>query len=211
MQLHLGADVRGREDEKLGELRRVLYDPATGEVTSLVVQHSGFDERRMLVPIGAIDTADHGGVVLALSRDQFEGLEEAGERYNVAPPPTADNLEVAENLAPEEVPDVPPVGAATGVESIAFTPVVEETSFAPEGIEGVDGDTVIQALDGELGRVADILVDDQTRRIQGFAVEKGLIFKSEVEVPGDVVSEIRPGTIVLNVERDALEGAGDRE
>lgn len=205
MELHFGGDVRGREDEKLGTLRRVLFDPETFEVISLIIHHGGPDDRLVQVPVGAIDVADHDGIVLALSSDQLSELGEAGESHNIAPPPTADNLETQEEIAPVDVPDVPAVGAATGVESIAFTPIVEETSFAPGQADGIDSDTVIAALDGELGQVADVLVDDETKRIRGFAVEKGLIFKHDIEVPREAVTEYRPGTIVLNVPRSDLE------
>src|SRR5947207_2671820 len=112
MDFHLGSDVRGREDEKLGDLRRIVVDPETREVVSLVVQHAGFDERELIVAIGAVDAADHTGIALVLSGDQFNDLEDFANTRNVAPPPVADNLEEDTNLAPENVPDVPSVGAA---------------------------------------------------------------------------------------------------
>ena len=204
MDLHLGIDVRGREDEKLGDLRQIVLDPETREVVSLVVQHAGFDERELIVPIGAVDAADHSGISLELSSDQFNQLEIFADTRNIAPPPVADNLEEDTNIPPEIVPDVPSIGAATGVESIAFTPVIEEDEHIPARDETIDGECTIWATDGEIGRVSDVRVDDQTNRIVSFAIEKGFIFKHEIEIPVDWVEDIRPGSIILKVEKATI-------
>lgn len=204
MDLHFGSDLRGRDDEKLGELRGVVFDPGTGQVVSLIAQHAGLDERNVVAPIGAVASADHDGVNLELSRDQFDGLPDFADAHNIAPPPSADNLEGAGEIAPDNVPDVPAVGAATGVESIAFTPVIQETEHIPRGDDVIDGHTTVRATDGDVGAVADVRVDDQTNRITGFAVEEGLIFKHEVEIPMDVVTEITSDAISLSIDKAAV-------
>lgn len=209
MDFHLGTDVRGPEDERLGELRRIVFDPETWEVVSLVVQHAGLDEREVIVPIGAVDSADHEGIILELSSDQFSGMERFADVHNLAPPPVADNLATEDTIEPDNVPDVPPVGAATGVESIAFTPVIQEDERVDGQDDVIDHESSVWATDGEVGRLSDIQVDDETRRITGFAVTKGVLFRHEVEIPRDLVASIRPGTIVLTVEKASLADNND--
>lgn len=205
MEFHFGADARGRDDEKLGYVRGVVLEPDTDQIASLIVEHAGFDERRVLVPIGAVESASHDGTDLALSRQQFDQMPNFAIDRNIAPPPTADNLEDEDNIAPENVPDVPPVGAATGVESIAFTPIIQETENIPGDDDVIDAQTVVRATDGEIGSVADVLVDDQTNRITALALEKGFIFKHEVKLPIGWAVSIQPEEIVLNVDRARVE------
>jgi sporulation protein YlmC with PRC-barrel domain len=209
MDFHFGADVRGRDDERLGELRQLAFDPGTLEIVSLVVQHAALDERDVIVPIDAVDGADHGGVVLQLSRDQFERMRQFATERNVAPPPLADNLELEDNIEPENVPDVPSVGAATGVESIAFTPVIEEDINVPAEDGLLGHELTVVATDGEVGQLRDVRVNDQTRRIESLALENGILFKHEIDIPIDWVASIQADTIVLNVGRASLSENGD--
>jgi sporulation protein YlmC with PRC-barrel domain len=122
----------------------------------------------------------------------------------VAPPPLADNLATDDTIEPENVPDVPPVGAATGVESIAFTPVIQEDERVAGQDDVIDHDFSVWATDGEIGRLSDVRIDGETRRITGFGVQKGVLFHHEVDIPRDLVAGIRPGTIVLTVEKASL-------
>jgi uncharacterized protein YrrD len=201
MDFDFGADVRRPDGEKLGELRHVVYDPDTTQIVYLVVEHSGFEGREVLVPIGAVEGADDDAVTLELSRQQFDSLRDFVTDRNVAPPPDAANITEDEITEPVNVPDVPPVGAATGVESIAFTPIVQEIRHIPGRDEVIDGNSVVWATDGEVGKVRVVEMNDQTERITGFVVEKGLIFHHDLFVPIDWVENIRPEVIVLNVDQ----------
>lgn len=212
MDLHLGADVRQRDGHRFGALHRIVYDPETQQVEFLVVEHAGMDDRDVLVPIGAVQSADNNVIYLELSREQFDSLENFVDHvHNIAPPPDAANVTDDEITDPVDVPDVPAVGAATGVESIAFTPLVEEIVHVPPIDEVIDGDTTVWATDGEIGRVKHVLVSDETDRITALVVEKGFIFHHDIEIPMEWVENIRPETVVLTVDKATVEAAAQGE
>jgi hypothetical protein len=208
-----GADVIPTDGGTAGELLRAVYDPATWEVVALVVQHAGFgslSEVDMLVPIGLVSGTEFGIVDLTVTQEQFDQLEPFADARNVAPPPDRDHsADLDEELM--DVPDVPPVGAATGVESIAFTPIIEESTHVPayEGI--VDGRSIVWATDGEAGRLVAISIDGETRRLRTILVRRGSVFTKDAPVPIEWVADVNPETIVLNVNMGAVDEVTPKE
>lgn len=209
MDFHFGGDVRGRDGADLGTLRAAVLDPGTDQIVSLVIQHGILDTRRVVAPIGSVTGADGSVVDLEFDQHQFSGLPDYADSRNIAPPPSADNLEQRGNIPPENVPDVPPVGAATGVESIAFTPVIEEDINVPPQDQVISGETVVQASDGEVGNLSDVVVDDQTRRLSAFVVRQGVFFTHDVTIPRDWAVSITPDTITLGVDRAQIHDRGE--
>lgn len=211
MDFHFGAYVSSRDGVRLGDLHAVVFDRATGEVTSLVVDPDGQEAEYRLLPIGAVDSGDATEVFAALTNDQFVDLPRFAEVRNIAPPPTADNLETDENLEPENVPDIPPVGAATGVESIAFTPVLEEEIAVPAEDSVIDNGFTVRATDGDVGQVQDIVIDNQTNRITYVSVARGTVFEHDVDIPAGWLREIGPDWIGINVDLATVQKHADEE
>ncbi len=205
MEFHLGAQVRNPDGDVLGTLQRVVYHPESSLVVSLVVLHAGWSERQVFVPIGEVNGADDESVEIRLPAEKYDELDIYSETRNVAPPPDA--AEVSSDLMhePLDVPDVLPVGAATGVESIAFTPIIEELSYVLPGEQVIDHATVVWAIDGEVGKVSSVLVDDETMQLSGFQVTWGVVFTHSARVPMDWVENVLPETIVLTVDRATVE------
>ncbi|HLJ66353.1 MAG TPA: PRC-barrel domain-containing protein [Chloroflexota bacterium] len=203
MEIQVGADVRRGDGERLGSIRGLVYDPATEEVTSLLVERAGLLGGEAIVPIGVVESADVEAVILDISRDQFDEMRRVVDR-NVAPPPTRDDDEPDPD---DGLPDAPPVGAATGVESIAFTPIIEESVPMPSSDEIIGPDTTVWASDGEIGQVRAVWVDEQTRRIQALLIERGVIFHTDQEIRMEWVASVKPETIVLNVPKSEVEAA----
>lgn len=210
MDFHLHCHVRQRNGLDAGELRHVVCDPETREVISLVVYEGGLDGRAVILPIGAVDSADDDAVYTELTGDQFDRLERYAYALNVAPPPAdldPDTVSSDQLQEPIDVPDVPPVGAATGITSIAFTPILEIWRNVPAGSVILDDMTIVEASDGELGRVRHVLADDETRRVTGLVVEKGFIFTRDVEIPMDWVTNFGTERVALSVSKAEVEAA----
>jgi uncharacterized protein YrrD len=209
MQLQLGADVRLPDGGKLGELVRLVYDLAAQQVHSIVVLRNRVNGGEVLVPVGVIQSADDEAVLLDVDEEQFATFEPFEHTHNLAPPPDA--AEVTSDLIhdPVDVPDVAPVGAATGVESIAFTPIVEEDMNVPTGDQVLDRSTTVWATDAEVGHLKAAWVSDQSGQVTDFLAERGLIFPHDTLVPIDLVLSIHSETIVLTVPAHTLENANN--
>jgi sporulation protein YlmC with PRC-barrel domain len=205
MEFHFGARVLGMDEIGLGELTRVVYDPETWRIDVLIAQSVRMGERELQVPLNVVETTDDETVQLSLSEDEFEDLDVYSWSHNVAPPPDRDFADVDEEdeLAPGS--ESPPIGAATGIETIAFTPIIEEDVFIPSGDGVIDRLTEVWATDGLVGSVRTVNVDDQTGNISRLLVRHGTIFTHEIEVPVEYVETMRTDTIVLNVDRSAVD------
>ncbi len=204
MQLQFGVDVRRPDGGKLGELRRAVFDPGTQQITAIVVLHNRLDGREIKVPIGVVGSADDESASLDVSEEQFDQFEDFATTRNVAPPPDA--AEVTSDLIddPVDVPDEPPIGAATGVESIAFIPIVEEVIHVPTGDQVLDSSTTVWATDAELGHLIQLRLADETNRVESLIVEHGFFFHRRTEVAFDLVENVLSETIVLSVPASEL-------
>ncbi len=200
MDFQFGAAVSSRDGIRLGDLHKVVFDRATGEVTALVVDPDGIEADFRMMPIGAVNSADRMEIFVALSPDQFTALPRYAEVRNVAPPPLADNLEDEENKEPEIVPDVPPIGAATGVESIAFTPILQVETAVPSEDSVIDASFTVRATDGVVGQVHEVIADDDTNRITRLGVNRGTVFTDEVDIPAGWLREIGPDWIGISAD-----------
>jgi hypothetical protein len=179
-------------------------------VTSLVFDPEGVEADFRMMPIGAVDSADRMEIFTELSPEQFNDLPRYAEVRNIAPPPLADNLEDEENKEPEVVPDVPPVGAATGVESIAFTPILQEDTAVPPDDSVIDASFTVRATDGVVGQVHEVIVDNETNRITRLGVNRGTVFTHEVDIPAGWLREIGPDWIGISADKATVASRGER-
>ncbi len=210
MDFHLGARVLGNDEVGLGELTRVVYDLDTWTIDFLIAQSARMGERELQVPLDAVETTDDESVQTWMSEDEFEDLEEYARSHNISPPPDRDFAEVDEEdeLVPGS--ESPPVGAATGIESIAFIPIMEEDTYIPSGDAVIDRSTEVWATDGLVGNVRTVTMDDDTGRIREVVVRHGTIFTHEIVVPVEHVESMRTDTIVLKVERATVDDQHSR-
>jgi len=203
MDFHLLRDVREEEGGKLGELRHVIYDSPSRQVKALIVQHTGFSGSAVVVPFDVVMRSDEDATYIKLSAQEFDRLEKYAYGQNTAPPPAEyDPSTKAEDFAQElmDVPNVPPVGAAEGITSIAFTPVMDVWLNVPEGSLVIDDATAVTAQDGDIGQVRHVLTDEQGV-LEGFVAEKGLFFTTDVEIRLPWVQEVTSGKVVLNLSK----------
>jgi uncharacterized protein YrrD len=205
MEFHFGSQVQRNDGERLGELTRVVYEGDNRTIDFLVAQSVHMGERELKIPLETIQTTDDETVQVDLTGDEFEALEEYSSSHNVAPPPDRDfaDIDGEDELAPGS--ETPPVGAATGIESIAFTPIVEESVYIPSGDGVIDRSTEVWATDGLVGNVRGVTIDDTSRRMRELLVKHGTIFTHESVVPAQYIESMRTDAIVLTVERAAVD------
>lgn len=205
MDFHFGARLEGTDGVRLGELTRVVYDPESREIDCLIAQSAHMGERELQVPIDAVENSEDEIIRISMTESQFEDLDVYSSSHNVSPPPDRDYADVDETdeLAPGSV--APPIGAATGIESIAFIPIVEEEIYIPGGDGVIDRATEVWATDGLVGNVRTVAMDDDSRRINAILARHGTIFTHEITIPAESIESMRIDTIVLNVDRAAID------
>jgi len=205
MDFRFGADVSRRNGDSVGSLHGLVYDPEAEQIVGLVIGEGVLAQHNVLAAIGTVATADNDQIYVDLTAEQVENLPDFEDERNIAPPPEPSPDTGDEITDPFDVPDVPPVGAATGVESIAFTPIIQETFHVPGRDVILDGTTEVWASDDQIGNLVSVRVSDQTKRPVSVVAGEGLIFRHDVAIPASQIAQLEPGRVVLSVDRQTVE------
>jgi sporulation protein YlmC with PRC-barrel domain len=173
-------------DGPCGEVRRIIFDPAAGTVTHLVIEHKHHMPGR-LVPLDLVDAAA-GEVRLRCTVAEFGALDPAEERDLVEG--RGAGIETA------------PGGAPMGVPHLARATVED---VVPLGEAEVSPGDHVHALDGEIGEVQGFLVDPDDHKVTHVLLKEGHLWgRREVAIPVSAVTGTTEG-IRLNLTKKQVE------
>src|ERR671932_2346902 len=88
MDIEIGARVRTRDDDDVGEVHRLVLDLYEQAVASIVVLKGRLLSRDILVPLRYVERADQDGVLLSLTTEELEQLPDFAYNEILSPPPT---------------------------------------------------------------------------------------------------------------------------
>jgi uncharacterized protein YrrD len=208
----VGADVRC-SDGPAGKLRQLVVDPAADSVTHLVVESQEHFGIPVLVPRDKVATADEDHVTLTCTQaelhlmDPFEEVMTPGAQIQpgivgVASPSLfpAPGL----GLTPMEGP-AGPVSA-----SAPMMPMIEEV--VPQGEVVIGRDSAVQARDGDVGRVDDLVTDPGTGRLTHLVVRSGHLWaKHTFRLPASAVASVKEDTVHLRLTQAEVEAIANSD
>src|SRR5208282_1356432 len=201
MEFTIGARA-SCSDGHCGEVKRLVFDPATETVTHLVIQHGHRPEAGRLVPAHLAETTD-GEVRLRCTLAEFGKFDHAEERelayegdehvsdlgvlgsgfvYNVS----------GEALAPVG-------GAFMDIGPIPGRRKTFVEDIIPVGEDEVGPGDRVHAVDGEIGRVGGFLVNPGDQKVTHVLLKEGHLWgRKEVAIPITAVTGVDTG-IRLNL------------
>jgi uncharacterized protein YrrD len=186
----LGSTVVSR-DGAVGELRRIVLDPATSAVTHLVVKPR-FHRHGRLVPVRLVTAGSTHEIALSVSASEFKVLDAAEEATLPEDSP-----------AGWGAPPIPPqaevitgggVGGGFEFGSTGVRAVMRDRVPADE-VEILKGDHV-HATDGRIGTVAGLVVDPGDDHVTHILVDEGHLRHRRIAVP---IADVRDVTDVLRL------------
>jgi hypothetical protein len=180
----LGSAV-GCRDGAVGELKRIVLDPATSGVTHLVVKPR-FRRHARLVPVALVAAASTDGITLSCSASEFKALEPAEETEFLEEP--AAGWVTAGPPAQAEVITGGGVGGGWVAERAGPRAVSQDRVPAGE-VEIRQGDRVY-ATDDVVGHVVGLVVDSSDEHITHVLVEEGHLRHRRIAVPIAEVSDV---------------------
>lgn len=195
-------------DGPAGKLERLVLDPGSEKVTHLVVESQPHFGILVLVPRERVAASDGDTVRLNCTREELKLMDPFEEvMYS---PPTSQATAVESVPAPYSFPapglGVAPmtgIGGPFGVAPIA-PPIVEEV--VPEGEVVVGRDAVVQARDGDIGHVDDILADAATGRLTHLVVRSGHLWATHhFRIPASAIERVEEGNVRLRLTRQEVE------
>ncbi len=202
MKLRIGATVRTREGDEMGKVERVVLDPSTMEVETVVVHRGLILARDVAVPISLVQEADEAEVLLRIGRDQLDELPDFERRHREMMPP--EDVESYEVYAPGSIlfPLVPPYGVPG--EPGPYELPEPEIEAAPVEWDIVEG-MPVRTLDGTAGIIDEVRTDSLTDKVGSIVVKSLTDPKKQVEIPIEFVSDVGPDRIKLSLTSQQVE------
>jgi uncharacterized protein YrrD len=210
MDLKEGTSVFTASGEEVGKINRFVLDPATNEVTHIVVQKGWLLPEDKVVPLRMISSATEERVVLNEDTGDFDQLPPFEETHYVEL--TEADTMPAERPTSRYAPAYywyPPSGyigyPAYGLGYYSW-PLVETQQNIPENTVPLqEGSNVISSDDEHVGDVERLFVDPDSNRATHFLISQGLLFKERKLVPAHWVRSVEEDKVHLAVPSRLLE------
>jgi uncharacterized protein YrrD len=196
-------------DGSCGEVRRIVFDPATDTVTHLVIEHKHGHEPGRLVPVHLVDSAA-GEIRLRCTLAEFGRFGHAEERQ------FADAADEDVGLGGLSGDDMmygvggqayAPVGLGGGI-PMGHVPTRRRTilqDVVPLGEDQVRPGDRVHAVDGEIGQVHGFIVSPGDGRVTHVLLQEGHLWgHKEVAIPVTAVTGMADG-IRLNITKQQVE------
>jgi len=206
MQIRLGEHVLTSDGQDAGPIDKVVLDPDTGTVTSVLLREGTILHHDVQVTLDRLQEDPSGRLRLPLPASRLHELPRFDESLFKAPP--ADLTLPADY--PEETILLPAgwMGATTPVNPapmVADTEVREEviSRLYAQDLENavVKAGSAIESRDGEKVGELERLTFDQEGRLAGLVVRQGFLFPRELELPGSLVESAGDGVLYLTVDK----------
>ena len=202
MQFKKGAEVFSGEGEKIGTLNRVVIDPRTREVSSLVVGKGILFRTDKVIPTSLVDLDMEDRIVLKkTNQDILEDFPDFETAHYV-------HLDESDNPYYESVDAsywYPPVQPGWALSSYPEYPLPESVlkteQDIPEGTVALQEGAKVISRDGEhVGNIEQVITESQEKRVSHFVVSEGLLLKERKLVPAVWVTDVAEDEIHLSVE-----------
>ncbi len=179
-------------DGLAGESISVVVNPETRSVTHLVVQDKTFpNTMEWLVPIEKVTSSTSKKIKLNCTREELSKMRPFTRKHYLE----------------HEVPDygyaysLPHMMAPSDM----LYPRVEELNI-PQGDLALNRGTDVEALDGYIGQIGELLLDQRNGEITHFTLMRGHLWgRKEVVIPLSFVERVDLDTVYLKVDQKVID------
>ena len=182
-------------DGPWGKSTAIIVDPASRKLTHfVVVEKSPLHGEERLVPVSLVIKTTRDEVYLSCKAEEiahmdpftsthYEEIDQGADGYAYVPPYSSMYPEVA---------------------TVPMPPVVQD-ELVPQGMVAVHRGMAVEALDGPVGQVGELLIDAQSNEITHFLLMKGRGWgKKEIAIPLSMIDHLESETIFLNVALEKI-------
>jgi sporulation protein YlmC with PRC-barrel domain len=190
MDVPIGAEV-GCVDGACGRSLYAVVDTGEDRVTHVVVQARGLGATQRLVPVALVSSSTPNLIRLRCSRAELDGLEEFTETEFVR--------------GPSPVLTYSPTQYWLWPATVAQPPLIEERTNLPPGEIAIRRGTSVEATDGLVGKVDELLVDPMTGAITHLVLREGMLWgQKDVTIPVSEIARIEEDTVHLKLSKDEI-------
>ncbi len=204
MIFNYGSDVIKENGEKIGEVKEVVIDPKTEDVTHIIIEKGLLLTEDKVLPISLVEDADRERVKLYPLEESLDDLPKYKEEQFVEVREAEVNNPVVGN--PPFLYNYPPVGPYQKADLEIRTFKKEKIKNIPKDVTPIkNGAKVITLDDQHVGNVGEVIIDPQTDEATHLVVSEGLLLVEEKLVPISWVGDYDEEEIHLAVDRKVIE------
>jgi uncharacterized protein YrrD len=214
MRVELGSKVATSDGKEVGTIEKLILDPDTGDVFSVVIRKGMLFHRDFEVPLDGIVGQEEGVARLRYTEGQLDDLRTFDEGSYTTPPPERSTeyasgygYPAASLLWPSRW-SGPISGEPYGHDAIGDVRDEVATMHREQDLSNaiVQEGSTVKSRDGEkLGEVHRLVFDPQTGRPTMLVIRKGFLFTEDVEVPAGLISSVDDDVVYLDVRHDELQ------
>ena len=189
-------------DGPCGKSLAVIVDRQTREVTHFALDDKSLPRApyQRLVPVDQVVESSHDLIRLSCTRNDVDRMEPFTHTRYV--PKAQENYTLYEGGEGAARHDM--WGGPSSVGEVEVK-IVEE--YVPEGGLAVQPGTHVEATNGRIGIVEELMVDPATEEVTHFVLEEGHLWrKKEVTIPLSAVDRVEGDTVYLKLDKAAVEG-----
>ena len=209
IQFQKDADVLNELGEKIGSLERVVLNPQTNVITSLVVRTGVlFGKQEKVVPIELVTAARDNSLILRTGAGALDILPPFEEKQLVSEGDVLDEPQTSEEL--------PPViygypGTSVVVPSADRFVTVFEKNIPDGTIAMKEGAKVLASEGKQVGQVESVLVDPDKDEVTHLCISSGLFVKDTKIIPIHWVKKVAENEVHLMVKKASVENLASVE
>jgi sporulation protein YlmC with PRC-barrel domain len=205
IQLQKHAHVLASNAQEVGSLDRVVINPATKEITHIVVRMGALlSKEDKIVPIELVTDTTEDLVVLGTDAGTVESMPLFEEKQFVS-----------EERRVEETPSKNKQPVSLGESSVVLSAVLDaDETYATETVQNIPEGTVamkegakVISADGEhIGNVERVLADSSIAQVTHLMISRGILTKEVKLIPMKWILKIGEDNVYLNENKDSVEG-----
>src|SRR6266508_4368490 len=208
MELKEGISVFTSSGEEVGRINRFVLDPATNEVTHVVVQKGWLLPEDKVVPFEMIDASTEDRIVLNEEIDDFDQLPPFEESHFIRATDQDPNSPERTTLPYAPAYYWYPSNLNVGYPGLAYyvwPPTVMTRNIPEDTVSLKEGSDVISSDGKHVGDIERLFIDSDLKKVTHFLISEGLFFKDRKLVPAHWVSSVEENKVHLAVPSRLLE------
>ncbi len=214
-RIQAGMDILTADNEKVGEVARLVVDPQTHEISHIVVEQGFIFKESRVLPLTWIDDTTSKAVQLRDDVDDLDTLPPFEEKEFVTELPEHEEEEDVQVLPLYWYPSHGATGwGPTGGLSLAITSpyMIQTQQNIPEGTVALEeGMQVLDKFEEHIGDVASLFIDEDGERVTHILISKGFLLTEEKRIPAHWITRVLSDSIHLAVSRALIESLPEHE
>jgi len=205
LDLIIGAKVRCRDGE-CGKLIKVVLDPQAKKISEIIVEKGFLLSKDRVIPVEEIKRTTQDEVYLDIESDQLEEFAEYDQEDFITPEPDRYGWEASTTYDEGEV-----VTPATPYQP---RPIFQEPSTSTvryrthEGVspteEVIEPGTRVYNPEGTVGKIDQIKVDPDSRKVTQIIVDRGLLSGNTI-IPISKIEKVNEDGIYITASNEEID------